>query len=231
MKLSIVIPVYNEEATLETIISKVQEAPLPHGLSREIVIVNDGSSDRTTEILKRWGDKPGWIIVHQINQGKAAALLTGFKQATGDIFLIQDADLEYDPMEYPKLLNPILDGSSQVVYGSRFLGRIKDMEPVNRWANQISNQTVKMLYGVGMTDINTCYKVFTRQALEGITITSQRFAFDTEFTVKLLRLGYSIREVAIDYTARSRQAGKKINWTTALEMYWQIIKYRFIGGR
>jgi len=116
-----------------------------------------------------------------------------------------------------------------VVYGSRFLGHIERMEPINRWANIISNRTFSFLYGVELTDINTCYKIFTRQVLEGMVITSRNFAFETEFTVKLLRRGYAIKEVAIDYTARTREAGKKIKWSTALEMFWPIIKYRFFA--
>jgi len=227
MKLSIVIPAFNEESTIEEIISKVRGAVLPEGLSREIVIVNDGSKDRTGEILKRFENQADIAIVHQSNQGKTAALLAGFKNATGDILLVQDADLEYDPNQYGKLLGPILQGGTQVVYGSRFLGRIEGMEPVNRWANEISNRTFSFLYGVKLTDINTCYKIFTRQVWEGMVITSKNFAFETEFTVKLLRRGYAIKEIAIDYTARSRKAGKKINWRTALEMFWPIIKYRF----
>jgi len=227
MKLSIVIPAYNEESTIEGIILKVQAVSLPGGISREIVIVNNGSKDRTAEILNRFSGQPDTVIVHQGNQGKTAALLTGFKNATGDILLIQDADMEYDPRQYPKLLAPILEGRAEVVYGSRFLGRIEGMEPVNRWANEISNRTFSFLYGVEMTDINTCYKVFTRRVLEGMAITSRNFAFETEFTVKLLSRGYTIKEVAIDYTARTRKAGKKIKWTTALDMFWPIIKYRF----
>ena len=128
MKLSIIIPAYNEESTIEELISKVRAAPLPEGLLREIVIVNDGSKDRTADILSRL---EGLIIVHQSHQGKTAALLTGFKNATGDILLIQDADMEYDPCQYPKLLGPILEGRAEVVYGSRFLGRIDGMEPIN----------------------------------------------------------------------------------------------------
>ena len=227
MKLSIIIPAYNEESTIEQIVEKVREVSLPAGLDREIVIVNDGSKDRTGDILGRLKGQAGTVVVEQSNQGKTAALLTGFKNASGDVLLIQDADLEYDPSQYVKLLAPILEGHAEVVYGSRFLGRIQGMEPVNRWANEISNWTFRCLYGVGITDINTCYKVFTRRALEGMNITSRNFAFETEFTVKVLRRGYTIKEVAIDYTARSRQAGKKIKWTTAMEMFWPIIQYRF----
>ncbi len=231
MKLSIVIPAYNEESTIEEIISKVRAVSLPGGLSREIVIVDDGSKDRTADILSRFSGQADMVIVHQSNQGKTAALLTGFKNATGDILLIQDADMEYDPNQYSKLLAPILEGSAEVVYGSRFLGRIDAMEPINRWANKISNRTFRFLYGVDLTDINTCYKVFTRRVLEGMVITSRNFAFETEFTVKLLSRGFTIKEVAIDYTARTHKAGKKIKWLTALEMFWPIIKYRCIFRR
>jgi glycosyltransferase involved in cell wall biosynthesis len=228
MKLSIIVPAYNEESTIEELISKVRAASLPEGISREIVIVNDGSKDRTADILSRLADI---IIVRQSHQGKTAALLTGFKNATGDILLIQDADLEYDPCQYSKLLGPILEGHAEVVYGSRFLGRIDGMEPINRWANEISNWTFRFLYGVKLTDINTGYKAFTRRAWEGMVITSRNFAFETEFTVKLVARGYTIKEVAIDYKARSPKAGKKITWSTALEMFWQIIKYRCIFRR
>ena len=228
MKLSIIVPAYNEESTIEELISKVRAASLPEGISREIVIVNDGSEDRTADILSRL---EGLIIVHQSHQGKTAALLNGFKNATGDILLIQDADMEYDPCQYSKLLGPILEGRAEVVYGSRFLGRIDGMEPINRWANEISNWTFRFLYGVKLTDINTGYKAFTRRAWEGMVITSRNFAFETEFTVKLLFRGYTIKEVAIDYKARSLKAGKKITWSTALEMFWQIIKYRCIFRR
>ena len=230
MKLSVIIPAFNEESTIEEIITKVRAVTLPGGLSRELVIVNDGSKDRTADILSRFSGQADMVIVHQSNKGKTAALLTGLKNSTGDIFLVQDADLEYDPKQYPKLLQPILDNRAQVVYGSRFLGSIDGMQAVNRWANGISNWTFSNLYGVPLTDINTCYKVFTRQAWEGMNIASRNFAFETEFTVKLLRRGFSIKEVAIDYTARTRKAGKKIKWGTALEMYWPIIKYRFVRG-
>jgi len=227
MKVSIIIPAYNEEATIEEIILKVRAVTLPEGTTREIIIVNDGSKDRTADILGRFTGQKDTTVVHQNNQGKTGALLTGLKHATGDIFLVQDADLEYDPAEHPSLLAPILNGETQVVYGSRFLGTIKSMEFVNRFANNISNRTINLLYGSKITDINTCYKVFTRQAFEGITIRGNHFSMDTEVTVKFLLKGYTIKEVPISYVARSRAEGKKIKWSTALVMYWQIIKYRF----
>ena len=227
MKLSIIIPVYNEEATVASIIEKVKAVALPASLTKEIVIVNDGSRDNTPHVLAAYQGLENITIIHQANGGKTAALMTGFKNATGDIWLIQDADLEYDPSQYAKLLEPLLKGQTQVVYGSRFLGRIQGMEPINRWANRISNWTFSLLYGHAITDINTCYKVFTRQAFEGITIRAKNFAFETEITVKFLRKGYQILEVPIDYQARSKSQGKKIRWSTALEMFWPILKYRF----
>ena len=226
MLVSVLIPVYNEEKTIAQIIEKVKAVHLPQGLDKEIVIVNDGSFDKTKEILSRYEGQGDIRIFHQANGGKTAALLTGIKHAKGDVFLVQDADLEYDPTEYPKLLLPILKGETQVVYGSRFLGSIQGMQPINRWANTISNWTVNCLYGTKITDINTCYKVFTRRAFEGISIKGSHFELDTELTVKLLLKGLSIKEVSIRYNARSRAEGKKIKWPTALKMYWSIIKYR-----
>jgi glycosyltransferase involved in cell wall biosynthesis len=228
MILSVIIPVYNEEQTVEALIESVRNVQLPLGVEKEIIIVNDGSKDKTWKILNRFENTPGIKIFHQDNQGKTGALLTGIKAARGDIFLVQDADLEYDPIEYPKLLEPILKGETQVVYGSRFLGKITGMQPVNRFANMLSNWTIKSLYGFKLTDINTCYKVFTRKAFEGIVIKGKRFSMDTELTVKLLRKGLSIKEVSINYVARTRAQGKKMKWGVALEMYWPIIKYRFL---
>ena len=227
MKVSIIIPVYNEEATVHAIITKVRNAQMPQGLSKETIIVNDGSTDRTAEILKSFIGLDSIKIIHQNNQGKTGALLTGLRNATGDIFLIQDADLEYEPSQYAALLHPIVDGNAQVVYGSRFLGTIEGMAPINRWANQVSNWMVNLLFRTKITDINTCYKIFTRRALEGITIKGRHFDFDTEVTVKVLLKGLTIMEVPIQYVARSRGAGKKIKWSSALIMFWLIIKYRF----
>lgn len=227
MLVSVIIPVYNEERTIAQIIEKVKAVNLPVGMNKEIVIVNDGSTDRTKEILSGYENQSGISIYHQANGGKTAGLLTAIKNAKGDVFLVQDADLEYDPKEYPSLLDPIVKGQTHVVYGSRFKGKIQSMKFINRFANLTSNRTINLLYGTKLTDINTCYKVFTRKSLEGIVITGTHFAFDNEFTVKVLKKGYSIHEVPIAYVARSRAEGKKIKWSTALVMFWQIIKYRF----
>jgi glycosyltransferase involved in cell wall biosynthesis len=228
MRLSIIIPAYNEESTIGPLIDKIKSVILPNDLSKEIIVVNDGSNDKTASVLIPYVKQGEVNVFNQSNAGKTSALMRGIKEASGDIILIQDADLEYDPSQYPQLLKPILKGQSQVVYGSRFLGRIEGMEPINRIANIFSNWTFSFLWGVRITDINTCYKIFTRQALEGITITSQNFAFETEVTVKIFKKGITIKEIPIDYKARSHKEGKKIRWSTALQMFWPIIRYRFL---
>ena len=228
MKLSVIIPAYNEEHTIAQVIAKVQAVRLQSGMEREIIVVNDGSTDGTAQALK--AVSPDIKVVHQSNQGKTAALVRGFQESNGDIILVQDADLEYDPQNYPVLLEPLINGSALAVYGSRFLGTIEGMAPINRWANLISNWTFSALFGFKITDINTCYKVFARGAIRDIPITSRNFAFETEVTVKLLRKGIKIKEVPIHYSARSRKQGKKIKWSTALEMFWPILKYRFCRG-
>ena len=209
------------------LIEKVKAVALPGNLSREIIVVNDGSTDGTAQALGRFSGDGTIKVLTQANAGKAAAVVRGIKESSGDIILIQDADLEYDPAQYPQLLLPILNGETEVVYGSRFLGTIKGMEPMNRFANLFSNYTFSLLWGRKLTDINTCYKIFARRAIEGIDITAKNFAFETEITVKMLKRGTTIKEVPIHYTARSRGQGKKIRWSTALQMYWPIIKLRF----
>jgi len=225
--LSIIIPAYNEEKTIASLLDKVLAAPTPQGFRKEIVVVNDGSTDKTADILKEYSKKTAIQVWTKKNGGKASALKLGLAQAKGDILLIQDADLEYDPAQYPKLLQPILDGKTQVVYGSRFLGKIEHMRLINRAANNISNWTMALLWGSNITDINTCYKVFTKESFRGINVVSSHFAFETEVTIKFLRKGLKIIEVPIMYQARSRAEGKKINWRTAIAMYWPIIAYRF----
>ncbi|MDZ4242995.1 MAG: glycosyltransferase family 2 protein [Candidatus Omnitrophota bacterium] len=228
MKLSVIIPVYNEENSLPRILPMVQQAPLPPGVGQEIVIVDDGSTDATPNILEGFrSDQHVKILRHDRNRGKTAAVLTGLRAAAGDIFLIQDADLEYHPSHYPRLLEPILRDKASVVYGSRFKGRILGMRPVNRWANRVSNITFNLLYGTRITDINTCFKVFTRDAFRDMDITTSHFGLDTELTAKLVRRGYAITEVPIDYAARSVEEGKKITWIKAVSMYAGIFRFRF----
>ena len=231
MKLSIIIPVYNEDKTISLVLDKVFSVDLPDGLTREIIVIDDGSFDQTVNILDSYDKNYELRVFNQVHKGKTAALALGISKARGDIILIQDADLEYDPMQYPKLLEPILTQGAEVVYGSRFLGDIKEMSWINFLANRISNITLRALYRVNLTDINTCYKVFKREVIQGINICSQNFAFETEVTVKLIRKGVRIKEIPVEYIARSRKEGKKIRWGTAFEMYWQIIKYRFFSGK
>ena len=228
MKISIIIPAYNEEKTITFVLDKVLSVALPEGMAREVIVINDGSCDQTAEVLHRYDGRQDVKILHQTNQGKTAALVQGIAKAAGDILLIQDADLEYDPVQYSALLDPIIKGEVDVVYGSRFLGNIKNMRWINNWANRVSSWTLRTLYRVNLTDINTCYKVFKREVIQGICIRSRNFAFETEVTVKLILKGIRIKEVPIEYAARSHMDGKKIRWLTALEMYWQIIKYRFL---
>ncbi|MBF0569255.1 MAG: glycosyltransferase family 2 protein [Candidatus Omnitrophica bacterium] len=226
MKLSVVIPVFNEEATVLQVVEAVRVAALPNGINKEIVVVNDGSTDRTAEMLGRLAGDPAIRVFHQSpNQGKTAAIRRGIAEAAGDFILIQDADLEYDPKEYAKLFAPLLAGQADVVYGSRFLGSIRRMKGVNRWANVISNWTFDLFYGIRLTDINTCFKLFRIQDIRSIKVESDHFAFETEATAKMVRKGLRIAEVPIAYEARSRSQGKKIDWPKALGMYWAIFRF------
>jgi glycosyltransferase involved in cell wall biosynthesis len=228
MKLSIIIPAYNEEKTIAQVITAVQAVALPAGLSKEIILVDDGSRDASVRVVEPFV-RSGAIrlFLQSPNQGKTAAIRRGIQEATGDLILIQDADLEYHPSQYPALVQPIVDGKCDVVYGSRFKGAIRNMESVNRWANVLSNLTFNVLFGTRLTDINTCFKLFRAADIRSISIESDHFAFETEITAKLVKKGLKIIEVPIDYEARSVEQGKKINWSTALGMYGAIIKYRF----
>lgn len=222
-KLSIVMPVFNEAAFILQIIDTVLKTPY----AKELIVVDDASTDGTREILEKIDAPEVKVIFHSENTGKGGALRTGFAHAAGDIVLIQDADLEYDPAEYPVLLQPIIDGKADVVFGSRFAGygahRVLYFWHYagNRFLTLLSN----IFTNLNLTDMETCYKVFTRRALEGITIEEARFGFEPEITAKLARRKLRIYEVPISYYGRTYEEGKKINWKDGVRALWCIIKY------
>ena len=234
--LSIVIPVYNEERFLETVIRTVVSQPLPGGLERELILVNDASQDRTWEIMQTLPSKfpkiRFQVIDKSINEGKGAALRDGFSMVTGDIILIQDADLEYDPADYPKLLQPILDGKADVVFGSRFIGEPhRVMYFWHQLANNMLTLLSNMLTNLNLSDMETCYKVFVREVIDQIKIKSPRFGFEPEITAKIARLrlnGKPVRvyETGISYSGRTYEEGKKIGWKDAVLAILQIIRFR-----
>lgn len=226
MKLSIIIPVYNEKNTIEEIIHRVLNAEA--GLEKEIIVVDDCSRDGTREILEELDQAKIKVYFHSKNQGKGAALQTGFSKAEGDIILIQDADLEYDPREYPILLGPILDGRADAVYGSRFLGGPHRV--LFFWhyiGNRLLTTFSNMLSNLNLTDMETCYKAFKKETLNKITIKSKKFGFEPEITTKLAKLKCKIYEVPISYSGRDYSEGKKIGWKDGLAAIFHIIRFKF----
>jgi len=225
MKLSVVIPCYNERETIESIVSAVRAVSLPE---IEIIVVDDFSTDGTTEILKeKLGAEVDRIIFHPENRGKGAALRSGFEAVTGDIVLVQDADLEYDPQEYPLLLEPILSGKADVVYGSRFVGG-RAHRVVYFWhmvGNRFLTLLSNMFTNLNLTDIETCYKAFRREVLSGIVIEEDRFGFEPEITAKIAHRGLIIYEVGISYYGRTYAEGKKIGWRDGIRALYAILKY------
>jgi glycosyltransferase involved in cell wall biosynthesis len=232
MKLSIVIPVYNEERFLPLLLEKVRAVPL----DKEIIVVEDCSSDKTREVIAKmkeeWGDDPRnelRLFLHDRNQGKGAAVRTGLREVRGDIVIIQDADLEYDPAEYPALIEPIVSGHADVVYGSRFLGKPHRAmlfwhDVGNRFLTLVNN----MLTNLNLTDVETCYKVFKGEYAAKIVLKSDRFGFDPEITARLARLHCRFYEVAITYHGRDFDEGKKITWRDGFVVLWAMIKYNIL---
>jgi glycosyltransferase involved in cell wall biosynthesis len=227
LKVSVIIPCFNEEATVEEVFYRVQDV----GLADEIIIVDDGSTDGSRDVLaglERENPDGVRVIYHTHNQGKGAAVRTGFQAATGDIFLIQDADLEYDPREYPALLKPIQEGIARVVYGSRFLGGPrKAMNFWNMVANKILTLVTNILFNAILSDMETCYKVFRADVVRNLTLRARGFEFEPEITAKVLKQGIRIYEVPISYNGREWDEGKKIRWTDGPKALWTLIKYRF----
>jgi glycosyltransferase involved in cell wall biosynthesis len=227
-KLSILMPVFNEVRTVEEIIRRVRAAD-SCGLEKEIILVDDASTDGTGDILKKLSQHSDLkVFAHPYNRGKGAALRMALEHATGDIVLIQDADLEYDPTDYPKLLRPILDGRADVVYGSRFAGGTHRVllfwhYMANRFLTLLSN----MLCNLNLTDMETCYKVFRRKCVNDMKLTSDRFGIEPELTAKLARRRYRFYETDINYSGRDYSEGKKISWVDGLAALWFIFRYRF----
>jgi len=226
MKLSVIIPVYNEVESIREIVRRVQKVRL----ANEIVIVDDGSTDGTRDLLAELdGRRSVRVIFHEQNQGKGSAVRTGISNASGDVLLIQDADLEYDPQDYPSLLKPITEGVADVVYGSRFLGGPRRVTMFwHMIANQLLTLTTNLLYDTILSDMETGYKVFRREVLNGITMRAKRFNFEPEFTAKMLKRHVRIFEVPITFNPRDYSEGKKIKLKDAFAAVWTLIKYRFV---
>lgn len=231
--LSIVIPVYNENRLLPEVLRQIEAVTLPGELRRQIVLIDDRSTDGTTEILRKLAqERPDYkVAFHEVNQGKGAALKTGFQHATGDILLIQDADLEYDPRDYPRLLRPILEGRADVVYGSRFVGETHRVLNYHHFlGNKILTRLSNLFTGLYLTDMECCYKVFKREVVERFTIQEARFGVEPEITAKLARMkDIRIYETPVGYNGRSYDEGKKINWKDGVSAIRCIVKYKLFS--
>jgi glycosyltransferase involved in cell wall biosynthesis len=223
--LTVITPVYNERATVAEAIRRMRAVEVP--LTVEIIAVDDGSSDGSDKVLGALEDSTVRVLHHEHNLGKGASVRTALAEARGDLVLIQDADLEYDPNDWPKLLDPVLRGKTRVVYGSRFTGERKNMLPSHWVGNRLLALVTNVLYSSTLSDMETCYKLFDAEVLKGITIMSNRFDFEPEITAKVLRRGHRIYEVPISYAGREPDEGKKITWRDGFGALAALLKYRF----
>lgn len=227
MKLSVVMPVYNERNTIKEILRRVRSVDLGE-IAVEIVAVDDGSDDGSADILKMEADSTTKVICHEKNKGKGAAVKSGLEQATGDFIIIQDADLEYDPEDYRAMLSPVLKKKAEVVYGSRFTGERRNMLFWHMMGNKLLSLITDILFNTTISDMETCYKLFTRESLDGIEIKSKRFEVEPEITAKVLKKGVRVYEVPISYAGREYDEGKKITWKDGFVALWALLKYRFV---
>jgi glycosyltransferase involved in cell wall biosynthesis len=225
-KLSVIVPVFNERNTVVEIVRRMRAVELP--IDREIVIVDDGSDDGTRAVLTQLGDSTVRVVLHPHNKGKGSAIRTGLEHVTGDLVIVQDADLEYDPDDWPKLLAPVLKGRATVVYGSRFTGERRNMLFLHWVGNRFLSLVTNVLYNTTLSDMETCYKLFDRRVLDGIDLKAERFEVEPELTAKVLRRGIRIYEVPISYSGREFDEGKKITWRDGFVALWTLLKYRFV---
>jgi len=226
-RLSVVVPVYNERGTVVEVLRRMRAVELPAGIESEIIVVDDGSTDGTRDVLRQLHDSTVRVVLHDTNRGKGAALRTGLEHATGEYVLVQDADLEYDPEDWPRLVQPVLRGKATVVYGSRFTGERRNMLFLHWIGNRFLSLVTNVLYNTTLSDMETCYKLVDRRLLTDLQLRSDRFEIEPEITAKVLKRGIRIYEVPISYTGREYDEGKKITWRDGVSALWTLVRYRF----
>jgi glycosyltransferase involved in cell wall biosynthesis len=225
-KLSVIVPVFNERNTVVEVVRRMRAVELPDGIEREIIIIDDGSGDGTRDVLRQLGDSTVRVLVHEENRGKGAAVRTGLALASGDYVLIQDADLEYDPDDWPKLIAPVIRGRASVVYGSRFTGERRNMLLLHWIGNRVLSLVTNVLFNSTLSDMETCYKLVDRKLLVDLGLRSDRFDIEPEITAKILKRGVRIYEVPISYMGREFDEGKKITWRDGFAALWTLVKFR-----